>query len=302
MKLTVKVLIVSTAILILPNTVMAGKVTIDQQTIKAKKICGKKYGKTDCKTTRHGLTLRQNDIPVDVNDEQPDWLAVLGKMVVNKDGEADRRGTLNSLTVCSEDGIVKFNASNISDITPPTNFTFKKQSDFKAYADADFDVDALLLGAGVPADKVLPLESKFKAMYNKAANKKWYMKGQYFRVNLTSSTFNQIKAVGAPSGAAKSCGNRVRTLNARPGDNYNMKVIYSVSVIKLDQSSYSSDIASKLALDFTNYVKKKVSDANITAISAGISNDVKTSLEVKTGQQIRIIAWDYLSMNPIDSL
>ncbi len=265
------------------------KVVIDQQKVRTKDICGAQYGKLGCRTTKFGLTLTEADIPIDVKNGEPEWRAVLGQMVQKN----DYRGTLDSLIPCSSDGLIKFDDSNLASLGTKTIFSFKKTADVRSYANLGIDLEQLLLQSGVPTENVGDLEARFKTSYDKVAAKKWEMKGNYYRVKLNTDTFTQIRSNAATNAASKECGDRIRTLK---NAGFELFPIYSISVIELDSAGYSSGIAERFAAEFAARVRKTEKDADIASIEAGITSAVQTAFQASTGSQIRVIAWDYMSM------
>lgn len=137
------------------------------------------------------------------------------------------------------------------------------------------------------------LESTFKTTYDKVADREFNMKGRYYRVALRDDITNRIKALGSNDPASKSCGDFLRAQLASGTTYY---PIYSISVIELDSASYIGDIVSKVTADFAAKVQAVVPAANIGILKAGLSNEIKTKLNVEIGRERRVIAWDYMSL------
>lgn len=110
--------------------------------MKARDICGANYAKYMCSTTASSMRLTQSDIALQVENEQPDYLSVLGRTY------KDLLGTQISTDPCPGAGADAFSGDDVT-FSTPTNFTFKRKASSELGTTAGLDVkNALSTGGG----------------------------------------------------------------------------------------------------------------------------------------------------------
>ncbi|OWK32275.1 hypothetical protein [Sphingomonas mucosissima] len=270
------------------SSALAQKVRVYTQKIDAAVLCGSEYAKYECSTTRKHMRLQKADIELEQSGGVPNHMSVLGMVY------SDLSGTKLSQRSCVPGSANVFTTADLSEPTKPTPFLFTKKVDTKISAALEANVVEAMRLANVPEPALKRLAAQFKATYASTASRGNLIKGEFYRLALKDDVVRAIQDSATTNPAAKSCAAVLRADD-------NAGLIYSIAVIKLDSATYTSDVASTVAAEFTAKVAGRAPGADIAGLTTSITNEVTTGLKAAVGTAYRVISWDYLDADNISA-
>jgi uncharacterized protein YoaH (UPF0181 family) len=231
------------------------------------------------------MALQYSDIELQVDQDNPDYLSVLGLTYTKLTG--------NKANLHSCDGMGT-NVILVSDLAAPTgtaNFSYRKASSLKLETSVE-DIKQLLLAAGVPSTEVSRAVASIKASFAKANNNTNTMEGTFYRIPIKDAVIKEITA-RIPSGkAAQTCASELRKTK-------NASMITSIAVVHLNGAAFFDKMSAQIDTEVDAALKGKTTEEAILAVRAKVSKSIEQSLSVTLGKSYRVISWDYIDVHDL---
>lgn len=263
----------------------AKSIVVYDQKIDAAKICGKNDAKSGCAASSQSVFLKQKDTPLPTDSTgKPIYRQVLGRTY-----GVDEKNIFGNYVV--DGSIVNFDTCGLDEgyfgeTSTPYSFTFTRKGSSIFSLDSGVDVKEALKAAGVPSGDIDNLSAKFKATYGKNIKDNYSISGSYYRVALHTDVVDKLK--GNISGD-KITGQCRQTLQNDP----KRWLVWSISLVKLDEVTFTSNVANKIATDFAADVKAKSANADIAGLKVSLAKDIQKDLSVSFKNEWRVVSWDF---------